>query len=158
MLRRILTVLTAAASASAVTVTMPTAANAGAYGCRGSLVGTWPVPMKDALNGGTYYRSDIKLYYNPSSGWNCAVLVKRPGKPRYGEKTPMFVEMYNGRWAEDKWRNNHDRDNGSFRYQAGPVKVYGKNMCVDILAMHGDHTGSDTDYNGRRSVVRAGCR
>ncbi|MBF8188788.1 hypothetical protein ITP53_24245 [Nonomuraea sp. K274] len=30
----------------------------------------------------------------------------------------------------------------AFKYYAGPVKVFGKNMCVSIHAMHGDHTSS----------------
>ncbi|MEV0616398.1 hypothetical protein AB0I81_23990 [Nonomuraea sp. NPDC050404] len=158
MIKRILTVITAAAAVSAVAVSAPSAANAAAYGCSGSLVGSWAVPLKDQLNGKTYYRSDIKLYYNASSGWNCAALVKRPGQARYGEKTPLYLEMYNARYAEDNVKNNYDQDQGRFKYYAGPVKVYGKNLCVSMRAMHGDHTGPGTDYNGRRTVTKVGCR
>lgn len=159
MFKRILTVASAAAAVSAVAVVVPSAASAAAYGCSGSLVGTWKVPLKDQLDGKTYYRSDIKLYYNSSTGWNCAALVKRPGLPRYGEKTPLFIEMYNARFAEDAVKNNYDQDQGRFKYYAGPVKVYGKNMCVSIRVRHADHTGGGKPgYNGRRDVIGVGCR
>ncbi|MFI7703162.1 hypothetical protein [Nonomuraea sp. NPDC049480] len=158
--KRILTMLTATMTVSAVAIALPSAANAGAYGCRGNLVGSWRVPLKDLLTGETYYRSDIKLFYNPASGWNCAALVKRPGHARYGEKTPLFIEMYNERYAEDAVKNNYDMEQGRFKYYAGPVKVYGKNMCVSIHVMHGDHTGpgGEDDYNGRRSLTGVACR
>ncbi|MGN9846174.1 hypothetical protein ACTMTI_49480 [Nonomuraea sp. H19] len=148
----------AAVAAMSLSVVAPTAADAAAYGCRGTLVGSWKVPMKDALSGKTYYRSDVKLYYNARTGWNCAALVKRPGEPRYGEKTPMSLEIFNSRWAEDRPKNNHDEDHGRFKYYAGPVKVYGKNQCLSIHARHGDHTGPGTGYNGRLDLGRVGCR
>ncbi|MEU7901109.1 hypothetical protein AB0B45_50835 [Nonomuraea sp. NPDC049152] len=131
-----------------------------AYGCSGDLVGTWPVPMKDLLTGGTYYRSDIKLFYNSRTGWNCAVLVKRPGKPRYGVRTPMAIEMYNGTWADDNLKKrNYDQDSGRFKYHAGPVRVYGKYMCVGIVARHDDSEGPDNgEYNGYRKVDGVACR
>jgi hemoglobin-like flavoprotein len=52
---------------------------------------------------------------------------------------------------------------GPFKYYGGPVKVYGKNMCVSIHAKHGDHElgGDDPegdDYNGRRSITGVACR
>ncbi|MFG1708151.1 hypothetical protein ACFLIM_33580 [Nonomuraea sp. M3C6] len=155
--KRILTILTATTTVSAAAIAVPSAANAGAYGCRGSLVGSWRVPLKDLLTGETYYRSDIKLFYNPASGWNCAVLAKRPGQARYGEKTPLFIEMYNERFAEDAVKNNYDKEQGSFKYYAGPIKVYGKNMCLSIHAMHEDATGPHESYNGRRSLTGVAC-
>jgi hypothetical protein len=158
VLKKALTVSVAAVAAMSLSVVTPTAASAGAYGCSGKLVGSWKVPMKDLLTGGTYYRSDVKLYYNASTGWNCAALVKRPGKPRYGEKTPMLLEIFNSRWAEDRPKNNHDKNAGRFKYYAGPVKVYGKNLCLSIYALHADHTGPGTDYNGRLDLGRVACR
>ncbi|WP_156325502.1 hypothetical protein [Nonomuraea sp. SBT364] len=147
----------AGAAVLALHLATPTAAGAAAYGCSGTLVGSWKVPMKDALDGSTYYRSDVKLYYNARTGWNCAALVKRKGA-RYGEKTPMWLEMYNSRWAEDNWKNNYDEDQGRFKYYAGPVKVYGKDICVSIRARHGDHTGPGDDYNGRLDLTGVACR
>jgi len=158
MLTRTTTALLAGATALGLHLVAAPPAHAAAYGCSGSLVGSWRIPMKDQLDGGTYYISDIKLFYNPATGWNCAALAKRPGHQRYGKKTPLYIEMYNARYAEDAVKNNYDSDRGSYKYYAGPVKVYGRNMCVSIRAMHGDHVGGDTDYNGRRHVSGVACR
>ena len=158
MSRRALAVMLSMVAVTALAAANATEASAGAYGCSGSLVGKWRVPLKDALTGETYYRSDIKLYYTSRSGWNCAVLAKRPGLARYGARTPLYIEMYNGRWAEDNWKNNFDKDQGRFKYYAGPVRVYGRNLCVSIIAKHGDHTGGGSpDYNGQRWVSRVAC-
>jgi hypothetical protein len=158
MFRRALSGLLSMAAVMALAAANATEASAGAYGCSGSLVGKWRVPLEDQLTGETYYRSDIRLYYNSRSGWNCAVLAKRPGQARYGERTPLYIEMYNARWAEDNWKNNYDDDEGRFKYYAGPVRVYGRNLCVSIIARHGDHTGGgDPDYNGRRWVSGVAC-
>ncbi|NJQ00497.1 hypothetical protein [Streptomyces zingiberis] len=135
-------------------------AHAGGYGCSGSLVGSWPVPMKDVLTGGTYYRSDVKLYYDASTGWNCAALVKREG-PRYGEITPMSIFLFNGRCAEDNKKNNCDDDTGHYKYYAGPVKVYGKGMCIGFVARASDgRTSQDWkgDYNGYLFISGVACR
>ncbi len=161
MRNRVLAVITTMSTAMAIQAATPTAAHAGGYGCSGKLVGTWRVPMKDQLTGKTYYRSDIKLYYNSRTGWNCAVLAKRPGKPRYGERTPMVIEIYNTRWAEDRMKNNYDMEAGRFKYYAGPVNVYGKNLCVSMRALHGDYTGPkqgpSEEYNGHRTVSGVAC-
>jgi hypothetical protein len=157
MLKRTLTVVLAGTAALTLHLVASPAAGAAAYGCSGTQVGSWKVPMKDALDGGTYYISDVKLFYNARTGWNCAALVKRSDHQRYGEKTPLYLEMYNSRWAEDNWKNNYDKDVGRFKYHAGPVKVYGKNICVSIHAKHGDHTGPGNDYNGRLSLSGVAC-
>jgi hypothetical protein len=158
MLKRAMTIIAAAAIAITANVMVASPASA-AYGCTGSLVGSWALPLKDRLDGKTYYRSDVKLYYDAGTGWNCAALVKRPGLPRYGDNTPLFIEMYNERWAEDNYKNNYDQDQGNFKYYAGPIKVYGKNMCVSIHASHADHEadGGPADYNGRLSLTGVAC-
>lgn len=159
MLMRVLTIIGTAMIAITGNMMVASPASA-AYGCTGNLVGSWAVPLKDMLDGSTYYRSDVKLYYDASTGWNCAALVKRPGHARYGDKTPLFIEMYNERWAEDNYRNNYDQDQGAFKYYAGPVKVYGRNMCVSFNASHGDHEahpGQPYSYNGRLLKTGVAC-
>ncbi|MEO3783960.1 hypothetical protein ABGB12_11550 [Actinocorallia sp. B10E7] len=163
MLKRTAAVLVAAASVLGATAVAP-AAHAGGYGCAGRLVKTIPVPLKDLLTGKTYYRSDVKLYYNPKSGWNCAVMVKRPGKPRYNAKVPMYLEIKNARWAEDRQKNNIDRDQGDFRRYAGPVKVNGRwkgrGLCISVIAFYSDAeaNGQDSGWNGRLYKSRLACR
>lgn len=157
------TVLAATSVVGLSTVTAP-AANAGGYGCAGNLVKTIPVPLKDAITKKTYYRSDVKLYYNPKSGWNCAVMVKRPGKPRYDAKVPMYLEIMNSRWAEDRQKNNIDRDQGDFRRYAGPVKVNGrwkgKGLCISVYALYEDAeaNGRAPEWNGRLYKSGLACR
>ncbi|MER6944587.1 hypothetical protein ABT294_11255 [Nonomuraea sp. NPDC000554] len=158
MLRKSLSVLLPMVAVVALQAVDAAPASAVTYGCSGSPVGSWPVTMKNAA-GGTYYRSDIKLYYNADTGWKCAVLVKRPGLPRYGERTPMSIYMENARMSRGNVRNNQDNDAGRFKYYAGPVKVYGRHLCVTIVAAHGDHTGTRYDEGpyGTRQLGSIAC-
>ncbi|ASU82340.1 hypothetical protein CDO52_05645 [Nocardiopsis gilva YIM 90087] len=158
MVKKAVSVVAVLVSALALQAVVSAPAHAGGYGCSGNLVRSYPVPMKDMLDGSTYYISDVKVYYDAGSGWNCAVLAKRPSAFRYGKETPMFIQMFNSRWAEDRWKNNYDEDQGRFKYYAGPVRVYGKNLCLYIDASIGDHTGPGNDYNGklRKSGVACG--
>ncbi|MFI7642696.1 hypothetical protein [Nonomuraea sp. NPDC049400] len=157
-MKRTLHVVVSAIVVTGAGAAMPAAAHAGGYGCNGSLVGTWRLPMKDAYTGEKFYISDIKLYYNASSGWNCAVLAKRPDHQRYGTRTPMDIAMYNSRFREDNVKNNYDYDYGRFKYFAGPVRVYGKNMCVSIVAQHADTAGPfDGKWSGSRRIFGAAC-
>jgi hypothetical protein len=164
MLKRTASVLVAAASVLGVSALVAPAAQAGGYGCAGNLVRSIPVPLKDALTGKTYYRSDVKLYYNTKTGWNCAVMVKRPGKPRYNAKVPMFLEIMNARWAEDRQKNNIDNDQGNFRRYAGPVKVNGrwkgKGLCISITAYYSDAeaNGQPVEWNGRLYKTHLACK
>ncbi|GAA3154067.1 hypothetical protein GCM10010466_51240 [Planomonospora alba] len=152
MRRRAAVVAAAALVTSGIATAVPASASAsaGGYGCSGSLVGSWPVPSRDTLTGKKYYVTDVKLYYNAKTGWNCAVYVKRKGSPRYGRPTPMLLTMYNQRWTEDRMKNNYDSDSGDFKYYAGPVKVYGKNMCVSISVLYSD--GEVTRFNKKDKV------
>ncbi|MEU0564122.1 hypothetical protein ABZ297_01830 [Nonomuraea sp. NPDC005983] len=51
-------------------------------------------------------------------------------------------------------------DTGRFKYYAGPVKGYGKNLCVTIVAAHGDHTGTrlNDGTHGYRQLESVACR
>ncbi|MEV4581351.1 hypothetical protein AB0K16_49775 [Nonomuraea jabiensis] len=69
----------------------------------------------------------------------------------------MAIHLWNSRLTDDNVKNNKDSDSGRFKYYAGPVRVYGKNLCMYINALHGDHTGSDISYNGRRQVLGVAC-
>jgi hypothetical protein len=159
MLKRIVTTVAALASAAALQAAVPAAASADAYGCAGSLVGSWRVPSKDVLTGRTYYVSDVKLYYDAGTGWNCAVLAKRPSTPRYGLRTPMYIRMENSRYAEDNAKDNIDEDGGDFKYYAGPVRVYGKNLCIGIFALFDDaeSNGETPRYNSRLDLGPVAC-
>ncbi|GLZ29578.1 hypothetical protein Lesp02_17680 [Lentzea sp. NBRC 105346] len=112
-----------------VSIVLPGHANAAEYGCSGALIDTWPV--KSPWN----TISHIRLYYNSSNGWNCAVNVKTAYYSQF--KHDASISMYNEDFREDDNNRpgyNNDFDSGKFQYYAGPVKVYGKGKCVVINA------------------------
>ncbi|MEU3734862.1 spore-associated protein A [Streptomyces sp. NPDC033538] len=63
------------------------------------------------------------LLYNPSNGYNCAVLVKDSGNSNYGSPSSMSVAI---RAAGGSWH----RDSGSYTTYAGPVYVHAPSTCV----------------------------
>lgn len=124
-------------AASGIVLAVPGTAQAGAYGCKGTFIRSIPVP--------TDWRvlSDIRLYYNSSSGYSCAVNVKR--RAFRDIRTRVDIQMINGTWLEDNVRPgvNEDRDGGKFKWYAGPVRVKGRNLTVTIWA--------STDYRGEKA-------
>lgn len=126
---RIGAVMAAAVAASGMFVATQGTAQASAYGCYGNLVGTWPVKSKV---GNTL--SHIRLYYNPATGYNCAVNVKTAYYSQFKHDT--FVEIMRSDWAEDNHRPGVtiDTDSGKYKYYAGPVKIPAKNKCVMVTA------------------------
>ncbi|KAB2347753.1 hypothetical protein [Actinomadura rudentiformis] len=116
---RIGAVLASAVVASGLVVAVPGTANAGAYGCAGKFIKSWPVHSMWRTLG------DVRLYYNPKTKTSCAVVVKR--KAYRDKKTSMSVRLYNQTWAGDNSNKyNVDTDSGKFKHYAGPVKVRGK--------------------------------
>ncbi|RCV51572.1 hypothetical protein [Marinitenerispora sediminis] len=158
MRKKLASALAVLVAAVGLQAAAPPAALAGEYGCGGTLVGSWPVPLEDRLTGATHYRSDVWLYHDSDTGWNCAVLVKRPGHERYGQATPLAIQMYDSAWGEDGWEAGYDGDTGDFRFYAGPVRVYGRDTCVHIRASHGDHIGpGEPLYDGNLDLGPLAC-
>jgi len=68
------------------------------------------------------------------------------------------------RWAEDRQKNNVDRDQGDFRRYAGPVKVNGRwkgrGLCISVRALYSDAeaNGRAPEWNGRLYKSRLACR
>lgn len=156
MLRqRVLRTLTAAAIvvASLAIVAPAAPAYAGGYGCAGSLVGSWPIEGDEGVAG------NINLYYDSSTGWNCAVAVKSSGYVFYGLATNMYIHMNNSSYDDNHTKNNFDSDSGMYKYYAGPVTVYGKNMCIWITGGIADNSGPNSDYWNFyvRNVNRVAC-
>src|SRR5687768_9098175 len=114
------------AAAAAALVVAPSTANAAEYGCTGSLIDTYKV--KSNWN----HLSTIRLYYNASTGYNCAVNVRV--HPYNQFKHDTSITLMNEDWREDNHRPgyNIDEDGGKFQYYAGPVKVYGKGKCISV--------------------------
>ncbi|NKZ02675.1 hypothetical protein [Actinomadura latina] len=121
-------VATSLAVAAGFTMAVSPAAHAGGYGCSGSLIDTYAV--KSPVN----TLSHVYLYYNSSTGYNCAVNVKTAYYSQF--KHDISIEIYNTTLTEDniRWGVNIDQDNGKYWQYAGPVKVKGRGMCISIVA------------------------
>jgi hypothetical protein len=122
-------VLAAVLAAGAVGVVVPGAAQAAEYGCAGNLIDTYSVKS------GSTTLSTIRLYYNASDGYNCAVNVKQA--QYQSSKSEIDVTMFTDDFREDDNNRpgyNNDFDSGNFYEYAGPVRVYGKGKCVVIWA------------------------
>ncbi|USX50019.1 hypothetical protein [Lentzea sp. HUAS12] len=134
--------------AAAASVIAPMNANAAEYGCTGSLIDTYAV--KSSVGN---HLSTIRLYYNSSTGYNCASNVKTAYYSQF--KHEASITMYNQDFREDDNNRpgyNNDFDSGKFQYYAGPVKVYAKGKCVTIRA-----TTYYYDEVGTRAAVGVHC-
>lgn len=119
------------AATAAALVLAPMNAHAAEYGCTGTLIDTYKV-MSSVPN----HLSTIRLYYNSSTGYNCAANVKTAYYSQF--KHQASISMYNQDFREDDNNRpgyNNDFDSGKFQYYAGPVKVYAKGKCVTIRAI-----------------------
>jgi hypothetical protein len=127
---RIGSIVAAIAVAAGFMAATPGMAIAGGYGCSGTLVDTWPV--KSAVPNTL---SNIRLYYDASTGYNCAVNVKTAYYTQFKHETDIVIVRED--WTEDD--NNRpgvtiDSDYGDYWSYAGPVKIPAKGMCVMINA------------------------
>jgi hypothetical protein len=118
------------------------AASAADYGCTGSRIDTYP------LNHGGSNFGKIFLYYDSSSGTNCAVTVssKAPGIRKH-----MLVQIE--RCRETVYTGNCDvvarvKDEGNYESYAGPRSLSAAGHCIRV-------TGAINFMNdvARRSVV-----
>ncbi|MFC4007778.1 hypothetical protein ACFOY2_11120 [Nonomuraea purpurea] len=120
-----------------------TASPANAATCSGSLINTIAVK-----NGSTTYGT-LKLYYNSSSGNNCARLDR---VVNYGTQKGMILSLYacGSGWSVSKCHQDYydiDQDSGQFGQYAGPVTVYGKGRCIQVQANVQAANNSWANYN-----------
>jgi hypothetical protein len=107
-----------------------TATAADAASCSGSLIGNIAVK-----SGSTTYGT-LKLYYNSSSGNNCARLDR---VVNYGTQKGMILDLYacGSGWSASKCHQDFydvGQDSGQYGQYAGPVTVYGKGRCILVDA------------------------
>ena len=126
---------TIASSVALGGLAMAPAAHAGAYGCAGSQIGAYSVTTSGGTSYGTAY-----LYYDSSTGKNCAVAVKN-STGGYGTSDYISVNL-------EKCTNTspastctlpgtrvHDDDGGNYLYYAGPVSISSPNNCIKLDAV-----------------------
>lgn len=120
------------AMAGAVMVADTATASASGWGCSGSEVSGSPYPATTP-SGAVF--SYVHLYWDGSTGTNCAVNVKTGSL--YG--TPTLTEVSLRECAEDTPGGNCDQiyaqgDNQIYSYYAGPVHVPGAGHCIVLEA------------------------
>ncbi|MGW0808841.1 hypothetical protein [Nonomuraea sp. NPDC002799] len=122
--------IAAAALVGASIAPLALAGPASAATCSGSLIDNIAVK-----SGNTTYGT-LKLYYNSSTGNNCARLDRVVS---YGTAKGMILSLYGcgSGWTVSKCHQSFydiGQDSGQFGQYAGPVSVYGKGRCVQVEA------------------------
>ncbi|MDL5364721.1 hypothetical protein QSH18_03800 [Xanthomonas sp. NCPPB 2654] len=113
-----------------------------ADGCGGNLIDHKPVRIGGEKVG------ELQLYYNSGNGKNCAVFAH--AGPTWGKALTTSVEVYVckpnknncGVWQWAPW---WARDDDTYSYQAGPVRIDGRNKCVQSIGY--------IDYKGQTGIA-----
>ncbi|MFE3450620.1 hypothetical protein ACFXJ8_16975 [Nonomuraea sp. NPDC059194] len=134
--------LAAAALLGATLVPLSIATPAQAASCSGSQIDTIAVKRGSSTYG------SLKLYYNSSTGNNCARLDRVVD---YGTKSGMILSLYacaKGQTQSQCFQNYRglDQDSGQFGQYAGPVSVYGKGRCILVQAGVADRNHNWANY------------
>jgi len=127
-MRKVLGTLAATAAVIASGVVFAPAASAAAYGCDGSEIDTYPVKT----SGGTQYAT-IHLFYDSSTGKNCAVtVVTAAGGAGTSETTMANISECSGTTLTSCVGGaiTNKADVGSYSSYAGPVSVPGAGHCI----------------------------
>lgn len=120
----------AKAGPAAAVAPAATAAPAGAYGCAGNQVDTYSVKT----TGGTVYGT-IHLYYDSSTGLNCAVSVANSAGG-YGTKTEKTIDLFlcdpGTKAGQICPVYETSSDGGNYAYYAGPVTMHAAGQCIAL--------------------------
>ncbi|WP_326605008.1 hypothetical protein [Streptomyces sp. NBC_01800] len=128
--KRILAFLAVFASFAGFALISAPAASAGGYGCSGSLIDSYSMKNGSTTWGTTY------LYYDSSTGNNCAVAVK--GSAGYAG-TATQTTVYLQRCASSTPGNcggieKTSSDVGNYTSYAGPVSLNAAGHCIQVTA------------------------
>ncbi|WP_406321601.1 hypothetical protein [Streptomyces sp. NBC_01637] len=107
-------------------------AHAAGYGCAGSEIDSYAVRTDSGT--GTVY-GYVHLYYDSSTGKNCAVNVATSAGG-YGVYKPMTIILWECAASDTNCNNPYeeDYDQGSYSQYAGPVSVTAPGHCVRVAA------------------------
>ncbi|EST27189.1 hypothetical protein N566_23440 [Streptomycetaceae bacterium MP113-05] len=128
--------LTFAPAANAADQVPAASAAAGNHGCSGSLIDSYPVLDQGSTWGTTY------LYYDASTGDNCAVAVKSSGGYK-GTASLTRVQLERCESSTPGTCGDTDasiEDAGQYSYYAGPVVLNAAGRCLNISAEIWDPT------------------
>ncbi|MFE5485709.1 hypothetical protein [Streptomyces sp. NPDC056527] len=145
MHRKATAILGSLGMAAAFLVIGAPTASAGGYGCAGSQIATYPVKY-----GSTTY-GNIHVYYDASTGNNCAVNVATTAGG-YGKDKYMQVDISRcSETSPSATCHVEDQDYEGyypFKYYAGPVVIYANNKCINVSAeiKYNGNTATGTNY------------
>ncbi|MFG2876508.1 hypothetical protein ACGFYU_16215 [Streptomyces sp. NPDC048337] len=135
-MRKFLSVAGCFAAVAATGIAFAPAANAGGFGCSGALIDTYAVNLPISSQSPIHV-STINLYYDASTGRNCASNVKTSGGG-LGQSTYMQVSIDRCvAGSTPGYRctiDDDDYDGGYFKTYAGPVSVNASGRCISLFA------------------------
>lgn len=108
--------------------------------CRGKVIDYVPYKARDGSRIG-----QLQLYWNAADGTNCAIMYH--GGPTWGQASRTNVTLFvssAGQAREIK------RNEGNFRYQAGPIRTAGTGRCIAAaggLTYKGSYYNNFTEYH-----------
>ncbi|MFC0542715.1 hypothetical protein [Kutzneria chonburiensis] len=132
------------AMTGAVTIADTGTASAAGWGCSGSEVSDSPYPVVGPAGSVFSY---VHLYWNGSTGKNCAVNVKTGAL--YGTPTQTEIVLY--QCAADTPAAGCSAtlaasDGGNFAYYAGPASIPGAGHCLVVQAWTDDTSGNEANF------------
>lgn len=132
--RRPITVLASAALAVGAGIFVAPSAHASGWGCSGTQIDTYAVKTPSGTTWGT-----VHLYYNSSTGKNCAVNVLNAAGGEGTLNQEVSVYLYKcpaGTKAGDACNvtDDDDADSGVYAYYAGPTTMSAVDRCVRVEA------------------------
>jgi hypothetical protein len=127
-MRRTWTTLAGVVALLAAMLTVAPAASADTYGCAGSQIDAYRLFSADRGQYGMIY-----LFYDASSGKNCAVTVAALSGG-YGVYKPMAVQIdvCRERLPTSCTVINSVEDSGTYKYWAGPRSVAAAGHCIRV--------------------------
>ncbi|GAA3127259.1 hypothetical protein [Streptosporangium carneum] len=96
----------------------------------------------------------VYLLYNRTTGYNCVATIKTSyaGRATY---TSVTLQTQTRRVRDEPARTATKKDAGQFKYYAGPIKLYAKNLCVKYWGVVKSPSG-ETATGGRGSWGNCG--
>ncbi|MFR9676866.1 hypothetical protein [Streptomyces sp. TR06-5] len=148
MRRTLASLLTACGMTAAALTFAPAAHAAGNYGCSGSLIDSYEVGNQGSNWGTTY------LYYDASSGENCAVTVKSDlGYKGTASLTRVQLERCSSSTPHVCGDTDASvEDSGQYAYYAGPITLNAAGKCINIATEIWDPTQVEVAATSRTAV------
>ncbi|WP_345355461.1 hypothetical protein [Actinoallomurus liliacearum] len=119
----------------------PASASGPSCGSRYALRSTQRMYINSSLRG------YLKVYYNSSNGYNCALVVRKGSMPLYSAKLKLCV--YNK--ARTKYGSCKTDGYGKrYSWYAGPVYVYAPHRCLYVYGSINTNSWTKVEVTGKK--------